>query len=143
MIKKLNGAFLREYIELDKVCCLKFGTVTGGVTEYINRLITARFAPGRDDVLPRLVNYRNIRNRMAHEAGALGKIDGLNKADIKWISSFKRDLEKRKDPISLYLRKSRRFARRRKARNALIWLSIILLVLGVGAYFIITKLLGL
>ena len=79
MSNKFNTLFLNSYLELDKVCCLKFGVVTGGVTEYINRLINARFAPDRDEVLPRLVRYRNIRNRMAHEAGALTDIDEINR----------------------------------------------------------------
>ena len=36
MGKRLNERFLASYIELDKDCCEKFGTATGGVTEYIN-----------------------------------------------------------------------------------------------------------
>ena len=58
--KKINEAFYAGYIELDRDCCEKFGVSSGGVTEYINRLNNARFAPGRDDVLPRLVRYRNL-----------------------------------------------------------------------------------
>ena len=46
--KRINEAFLTEYMELDKICCEKFGVSTGGATEYINRLTSARFAPCRD-----------------------------------------------------------------------------------------------
>ena len=140
MSNKFNTSFLNSYLELDKVCCLKFGVVTGGVTEYINRLINARFAPDRDEVLPRLVRYRNIRNRMAHEAGALTDIDEITKSDLRWIDNFKKDISKKKDPISVYLRKARKYARRRRARKYFIIALIIILLLaaaGVGAYFLL------
>ena len=140
MSNKFNTLFLNSYLELDKVCCLKFGVVTGGVTEYINRLINARFAPDRDEVLPRLVRYRNIRNRMAHEAGALTDIDEINKSDLRWIDNFKKDISKKKDPISVYLRKARKYARRRRALKYFIIALIIILLLaaaGVGAYFLL------
>ena len=134
---KMNGAFLSTYNGLDKICCQKFGVVTGGTTEYINRLMNARFAPGRDDVLPRLVKYRNIRNRIAHEAGALDRLDGITRADLRWISGFTRDLEKKRDPLSLYLKKARRYARHRRARKYIIWALLILLLVAVGAVALI------
>ncbi len=140
MSNKFNGTFLNSYIELDKICCIKFGTVTGGVTEYINRLINARFAPERDEVLPRLVKYRNIRNRMAHEEGALKNIDEITKADLRWIENFKKDISKKKDPISVYLRKARKYARRRRARKY-IFLSVLaaLVIAAAVALFFIFK----
>ena len=140
MSNKLNTSFLNIYLELDKICCLKFGVVTGGVTEYINRLINARFAPERDEVLPRLVRYRNIRNRMAHEAGALTDIDEINKSDLRWLESFKKDMNKKKDPISVYLRKARKYARRRRARKYFfIFLTVLLLLAAAAAaaYFLL------
>ncbi|MBR2650870.1 MAG: hypothetical protein IKD45_04350 [Clostridia bacterium] len=60
MSKKINEKFIKAYIELDKLCCENFGIRAGGVTEYINRLSNIRFAPGRDEVLPHLVKFRNI-----------------------------------------------------------------------------------
>ena len=128
MSKKINEVFLSEYIELDKNCCEKFGTSTGGVTEYINRLNNARFAPGRDDVLPRLVRYRNTRNKMAHEVGALTKSEEITKADVKWIRAF----DKKNDPISLYLRKARKYIRRRRFRR-FIYAAIVVIIVGVAA----------
>ena len=114
MGKRLNHNFLEIYKELDRDCCEKFGVTSGGVTEYINRLNNARFAPDRDDVLPRLVRYRNIRNKFAHDVGSIRKSDEISKADIKWVRGFNRDLVKKRDPISTYLKKARRYARRRK-----------------------------
>ena len=115
MSRKLNEKFLNNFLELDKLCCEKFGVATNGVTEYINRLNNARFAPDRDEVLPRLVKYRNLRNRFAHEPQAIRKCDDIAKADVKWVVKFKKSVKGKKDPISKYLKKARRFARRRKA----------------------------
>ena len=136
-LKKLNEAFLNAYIRIDSVCCEKFGIATGGATEYINRLINARFAPRRDEVLPRLVKYRNVRNRIAHEENALFTVSEISKSDIKWISSFEKSLTKRRDPISVYLRRARRYARRRRIFKRIgIVLALLLIAAGVAAYFI-------
>ncbi len=125
MSKKNNNKFLKYFLELDKKCCEKFGVAANGVTEYINRLNNARFAPNRDEVLPRLVKYRNLRNRFAHEPQAIRKCDDISKADWKWVKKFKKSVKKKKDPISKYLKKARRFARGRKFKKFLLILLII------------------
>ena len=132
MSKRLNEKFLKTFIELDKLCCEKFGVATGGVTEYINRLNNARFAPDRDIVLPRLVKYRNIRNLFAHEPGAVRKSEEVTKEDVNWLSHFRLDLQKKRDPISKYLRKARRFARARKIKRAAVISLVVLLVLAIA-----------
>ncbi len=114
---RLNEKFLASYIDVDKNCCEKFGVSAGGVTEYINRLNNARFAPGREEALPRLVRYRNLRNKMAHEIGSLRKMNDVTKSDIIWLRKFNKDISKRKDPISAYLKKARRYARRRRLKK--------------------------
>lgn len=138
--KRINEKFLSCYMSLDKICCDKFGIATGGVTEYINRLNNARFAPGRDDVLPRLVRYRNLRNKFAHEVGALRRVDELAKVDIKWLRGFERDLNKKKDPISVYLKKARRHVRRRRLRRIFYAVAAVSIVaLGVALYIVMTR----
>lgn len=138
---KINETFLNTFIEVDKTCSAKLGVSGSGVNEYINRLRNARFAQGRDEVLPRLVRYTNLRNRLAHEAGALRQIDEITKADVKWLSSFEKILEKKKDPLSLYLRKARRYARRRRVIRALVCVGIIAValaaVVGTVLYFVL------
>ena len=133
MSRKINEKFLGLFLELDKLCCEKFGVATNGVTEYINRLNNARFAPDRDEVLPRLVKYRNLRNRFAHEPQAIRKCDDITKDDLKWVAKFKKAAKKKKDPISKYLKKARRFARGRKFRKVLLVLFILAAVAGVAA----------
>ena len=129
MSRKINEKFLGIFLELDKLCCEKFGVATNGVTEYNN----ARFAPDRDEVLPRLVKYRNLRNRFAHEPQAIRKCDDINKEDVKWVTKFKKATKKKNDPISKYLKKARRFARRRKLRKVLLVVLIIAAIAAVAA----------
>jgi len=123
--KKINEAFLHQYIELDKICCEKFGVATGGVGEYVTRLNNARYAPGREEVLPRLVRYRNIHRRFYHEPGAIRKDNELVKDDIKWLTRFKNDLKRRKDPISKYLKKAQRYQLKKKLVRGL-WIFLAL-----------------
>ena len=129
MSKRLNEKFLKSFIELDKLCCEKFGVATGGVTEYINRLNNARFAPDRDIVL---VKYRNIRNLFAHEPGAVRKSEEVTKEDVTWLFRFRLDMQKKRDPISKYLRKARRFARARKIKRAAFISLVVLLVIAIA-----------
>lgn len=132
MSRKVNEAFFEEYKALDNICCRKFGTDKSGVTEYITRLNNARFAPMRDEVLPRLVKYRNIRNSIAHDEGALYEITDIIKSDVKWIKYFIKLLEKKKDPLSLYLRKARRHAKLRRARKVIL-IAFLCIALAAGA----------
>ena len=129
MGKKINEKFINAYNELDRNCGRKFGIATGGVTEYINRLHTTRFAPRRDEVIHHLVKYRNIRNLFAHELRAIKKNDELVNADLLWIKRFNRDLQRRKDPISAYLRKARRYARHMKLRRYAIGIAFVIMLL--------------
>ena len=132
MSRKINEKFLNNFLELDKLCCEKFGVASNGVTEYINRLNNARFAPDRDEVLPRLVKYRNLRNRFAHEPQAIRKCDDITKADVKWVIKFKKSVKGKKDSISKYLKKARRFARKRKFGKVLLVLLIVAALAAAG-----------
>ena len=136
---KINEAFLNAYLSLDKICAQKFSLTTGGVTEYINRLINARYAPGRDEVLPRLVKYRNIRNRIAHEEGALGDILEVKKRDIAWIRDFEHDVVKRRDSISVYIRTARRNARRRRFMKVFWLVFLAVAVIAAIVFFFVMK----
>ena len=131
--KKLNQTFLTTYEKFDTVCGERFDLTTGGATEYINRLNNARFAPGRDEILPRLVNYRTIRNNFAADPALVKKSADLTKDDLTWMRDFVRDLEKEKDPISVYLKKARKYVRGRKTKKVLLVLAIIVLVVGAAA----------
>lgn len=137
--RRINEKFLDAYLTLDTVCGDKFGVAGGGVTEYINRLNEARFAEGRDNVLPKLVRYRAVRNRFAHEVGALRNVDELSGADVRWLKGFLRDINRKRDPISLYVKKARRYARQKKLRRALYALGGVAIAALAVALFIVLK----
>ncbi len=126
MGKKINQAFVAAYNDLDKSLGEKFGIANGGVTEYINRLNHARFAPDRDEVLPVLVKYRTITNKFTYEPLSVKKDKELAKADVKWVKKFSKNVSKKKDPLSLYLKKAKKYARGRKVKR------VILTVLGIA-----------
>jgi hypothetical protein len=81
-----------------------------------------------------------MRNKLAHEVDALRKSDELSKADLKWLNTFCKDITKKKDPISIYLRKARSYARRRKARNILLAVfGVLVVAAAVAVYYLATK----
>lgn len=140
MKRNLNVSFLEAFVRLDVLCSQKFGVKHGGVTEYINRLINARFAPDRDEILPSLVEYRNIRNRLVHEEGELAEEGRVSKKDVEWLWDFAKSVEKKRDPLSVYLRKARRYVRRRTVmRTLLVVLVVALIAAAIALYFAMMK----
>lgn len=131
MINKTNVSFLTAYIELDKACCRRFGIQSGGVSTYINKLVQERFVPEREEILPRLIRYRNARNKLAHEDGALRGFTEIEKSDLKWIQNFTKTVSKKKDPISLYEGRADRYVKGKKAAN--VFKIILLVLLAVAA----------
>lgn len=131
--RKYNEKFVEAFVELDKLCCEKFGVQMGGVTEYITRLNNAKYAPNRDEILPVLVKYRNLRNKFAHEPEAF-KNGTVTKNDIKWLVNFKKSINKKKDPLTAYLRKARRLVHRRNFGKALLAILGIAAVAGVALF---------
>jgi uncharacterized protein YutE (UPF0331/DUF86 family) len=134
MSKKINKKFLKLFVELDSNCCDKLGVKAGGVTEYINRLESARFAPKRDEVLEALNKYRNVRNVLAHDAKAIKKNKTLIKRDLKWIKKFIKSLKRKKDPISAYLRKARKYARRKKSKKVILGVVVIAAIAAAAVF---------
>ncbi len=126
---KINQSFLGVYLELDKALAEKLDA-RSGITEYINKLTDTRFAPGREDALPRLIKYRSLRNRIAHEPGAIKSIDTITKADISWLKGFLREAKRGKDPVSRYL----------KSASKLAWIGALkrtLVLVGIAAFAIL------
>ena len=138
MGSKINMSFFKAYIELDKACAERLGVERNGVSAYINSLVEMRFAPERSEVLPRLIKYRKSRNIIAHEENAIDELDELTKSDIQWLNRFAKSVSHKRDPISRYERKARRYAIWRKVKTVLI---ILLTVAALAAGFYILKLL--
>lgn len=131
--------FFKAYIELDNACAARLGVDKHGVSAYINRLVEMRFAKGRSEVLPKLIKYRNYRNTIAHEEGAMKDLDAITKADIQWLNRFTKSIIRRRDPVSLYESKARRYMFWRKFRIAIIAVASII---GVAFVLWIVHLMG-
>lgn len=140
MSNRTNMTFFKAYIELDNACAARLGVDKHGVSAYINRLVEMRFAQGRSELLPKLIKYRNFRNTIAHEEGAMKGLDGITKADIQWINRFTRLVNRKKDPVSQYERKAHRYTLWRKFRIAIIIAGSIL---GAAVVLLIIHLMGL
>ena len=110
--QNLNEQFLGSFLELDGLCCKRFNVTANDITEYINRLNNAKYAPNREEVLQKLVNYRNIRNRFAHEPWYLRTATELTKEDVQWVTAFTKDFKKEKDPIAAYLAEAKKYAKK-------------------------------
>lgn len=132
MSKKINVSFLEAYVKLECACNEKFSVQSGGVSEYISRLYSTRLAPGRDEALPTLVRYRDLRNRLAHESGALENSSDLKMSDVKWVKRFAKDVERKNDPISAYLRRAKKRAAFRKAKIVALTVIVVALLLVIG-----------
>lgn len=129
---KINQAFLGSYLELDRACADKLD-VKSGITEYIKKITDNRFIPGREDALHRLVKYRSIRNRIAHEPGAIKNIDTVSKTDIAWLKSFLKQVKRSRDPLSLYLKAASKRAARGALKRTLILAAFAAVIIGVIA----------
>ena len=71
----------------------------------------------------------------SRQCQAMKKSKILTKYDLKWIKKFNKTLKKKKDSISSYLKKARKFARNRKVRRAFVVLA--LAGAAAAAYFLV------
>lgn len=123
-MSKINMLFFNAYLELDKVCAQMLDIKRGGVSAYINRLVELRFAPDRNEVLPKLLRYRKLRNVIAHEENAFADLSEITRADVKWLNRFAKSVTRRLDPVSRYERRAKVFSVWKKIRLALIILGV-------------------
>ena len=139
MGKRQNQSFLVNYIKLDKACSDMLEIKSGGVSEYINK-IGASSIPERKELMSRLVKYRGIRNKLAHEVGALDKMSEINGEDIKWVKSFEKSVSSGRDPYSLYQKKLRKSTKGYKAKRALvIFLVLVVIAAAAAVAFMLLK----
>ena len=145
MKKRLRPAFLAAYEELDQVCRSKFGVRANGVLAYVEQLNAVRFAPGRNTVLPRLVHLLDLAEIgespveiVPTKGGGSIRLFGpeVVRADIRWTKRFARLITKKRDPLSLYLRRARRRKRwRRFAKVFFPTLAVLLAIAAAVCYF--------
>ena len=127
MGNKTNLNFLNAFMEAEAECAKKLGVKRHGVTEYINRLSDAKEAPDRTDVLARLVRYRNVRNKLAHEADAISTVRDIGPSDVKWLKDFTKQVVRSKDSLSLHDRKLYRIEKWCAALKVIVPIALLLL----------------
>lgn len=131
---KTNQKFLEAFISLESFCAEKLGITTAGVSEYITRLTGVKMAIGKEATLDHLRRYRNLRNRLVHENGALRSLGDISKADIKWIRTFEKSVRKNKDPLSLHYKQA---SDKKKKKKFITWMIIIaIIVIAAALYYV-------
>ena len=131
---KTNQKFLEAFISLESFCAEKLGITTAGVSEYITRLTGVKMAIGKEATLDHLRRYRNLRNRLVHENGALRSLGDISKADIKWIKTFEKSVRKNKDPLSLHYKQA---SDKKKKKKFITWMIIIaIIVIAAALYYV-------
>ena len=109
MSKGRYDKFLNAYAELDNICAEYLGVEREGVAEYINRLGSCGGGARRAHMLSNLVRYRAVKNELERADGASKKSTVKIKSnDITRINAFIREISKRRDPLSLDLRRKER-----------------------------------
>ena len=144
--KDLNEEFLAAYERADRVCCEKFGVPDQGCLTYINRLNAARFAPRRDEVLTPLVHAYDLYQRGTNEAATSSQKRSVvfssgavvMREDLLWVKRFARSVDRKRDPLSLYLKRAKRMKRRKKFFRWFLPLLVLLAALA-AAYFFFLK----
>ena len=117
----INVKFQEEYKKLDALCKDLLKTETG-VTDYINQMestipkksaLVTCFA----DDYKKLKHYRWVRNKLAHEVGALDE-ELCDSDDVKWIVDFSRKIKKLQDPLSLIQNNKNKKTKKREIKKA-------------------------
>jgi cell division protein FtsX len=134
---KTNQKFLEAFISVESLCADKLDITTAGVSEYISRLSSAKMAIGRDETLKQLTRFRNFRNRLVHENGALRSLGDITKTDLKWLKTFEKNVKKNKDPLSVYYKKSN--SKKKKKQFLACLAAILIAALAAAVYFVVTN----
>ena len=100
----INVKFQEEYKKLDALCKDMLDSETG-VTEYINQM---ELIPPKDQALvycfaedyKNLKHYRWVRNKLAHEVGAIDEVL-CDDEDVEWIVEFTSRIKSGRDPFSV------------------------------------------
>ena len=92
MPENTNIIFFDEYKKLDKLCSEMYGKNSGGVTCYLNDMMTVPVMqrnriPEWNQTYDRLRELRHIRNQMAHEEGSFEIIPAVKKMSYGFSSS--------------------------------------------------------
>ncbi len=121
-----NLSFLENYILLERAAdnLMKKG---GGVGAYIAALERQKLDTGAADTLKFLKKSKSVRNRLAHDPGAIKETSDITSSDIKRIKKLTALIKKGKDPLSR-IEKNKKESRKNKIKTALIITAALTLI---------------
>ena len=102
--------FFDEYKKLDKLCSEMYGKNSGGVTCYLNDMMTVPVMqrnriPEWNQTYDRLRELRHIRNQMAHGEGSFEDYP-CSEEDVLWLFEFRSKIMDISDPLAVYRRQT-------------------------------------
>lgn len=101
--------FMSEYKYLEKLCSEIMMVNHGGVTAYIDKMVSTpdgeRLVPGWRDDLNALKRYRGIRNQIAHDPN-FDEEDLCEPGDEEWLTKFHDRIISGEDPLANYRRRA-------------------------------------
>ncbi len=143
-MKRLNIKFFDEFKKLDNLCIDRFGEIDGkrGVTLYIDQMDkNARLGKssidGWESDYKNLKDVRHTRNQLAHSQNSFSD-KMCTKEQLEFVRSFKKNVKRGKDPLSLLKKNIKRKKARRRFKIFLIS-SLIILVAVLALIFLIIK----
>ena len=106
MPENTNIIFFDEYKKLDKLCSEMYGKNSGGVTCYLNDMMTVPvMIPEWNQTYDRLRELRHIRNQMAHGEGSFEDYP-CSEEDVLWLFEFRSKIMHISDPLAVYRRQT-------------------------------------
>lgn len=128
MSKSKNLSFMEEYILLEAAANGLMKKKSGGVSAYISALEGQNLDTGAAETLNLLKKCRSVRNKLAHDPGALRGNSEITKDDVKRIKKLTAKINKGRDPLSLRFKSKKR--RAEKIKLAILAIAVISLVIA-------------
>ena len=142
-MKRLNVRFFDEFKNLDNLCIDLFGEIDGqhGVTLYIDQMSkNAKLGKAEIDEwesdYQNLKNVRHTRNLLAHSQESFSD-NVCTKEQLEFVRSFKKKVQKGKDPLSLLQKRIAKKKSRSRFNKLLIFLLIVLIAAVIVKFFIL------
>ena len=128
MSKSKNVSLMESYILLENEANRLMKTNRSGVSAYIAALEGQQRDPAADSTLIFLKKCRHVRNKLAHDPGALKSNTEITSDDVRRIKKLTEQMKLGKDPLSKLLKKS---------PSALSTVKLVLLCAAVIAFIVI------
>ena len=122
MGKAKNVSFIESYISFERAADNVTKRKGGGVSAYIDAIERQKPDASAQSTLKFLKRCRIVRNKLAHDVGALKSNSEISRSDTKKLRKLTSQISKGKDPLSRLIRKRARRAFSR--RMAVILLAI-------------------